>query len=146
MVTIIQIVLAALIGTSVMTLFSYSLAYILDRQFKEPRLLNKLLDRSKFGEGKHISPVFGWFIHYGIGFLFAVAYHYIWKFTFVEPAVLSGSILGFCSGLIGIAGWSLLIKMHSDPPSIDFSKYYIHLMVAHVIFGICATYGYMIVV
>lgn len=140
---VIRIILGALAGTTVMTLFSYYLSYKLGRQFKEPVILNKLYRRLVVrGTALKAIPVIGWIFHYFIGTVFMVLYHFIWRLTAVEPSLLSGSVLGFFSGFIGIAGWSLMFNLHPDPPSVNFRKYYLQLISAHVIFGIGAVIGY----
>lgn len=143
---LIKIVLGAFIGTSIMTIFSYLMSLKLNRQFKEPVLLNMLYARrgARGGSLKAV-PGFGWMFHYFIGTTFVILYHFIWKMTAVDPSFLSGSLLGFLSGFIGIAGWSLMFNLHPDPPLIDFRKYYLQLIAAHLIFGLGAAGGYLLI-
>lgn len=143
--TIFQIILGGFIGTSLMTAFSYYLSNILDRQFKEPKLLYKLLKRSVLFKEKRVPPVSGWLIHYSVGIILIMVYHLVWSFTSLEPSLLTGGILGFFSGIVGIGGWSFVFHMHSNPPSVDLKKFYLQLSVAHVIFGIFGAAGYMII-
>lgn len=140
MVAISQIILGVLVGTSLMTLFSYLMTYEVKEQFREPQLLNELLNRSGFNiKNAWLS---GWLLHYGMGAIFVIVYHFIWQFTAINPSLLSGSIFGFVNGFIGIAGWWTVFYIHKNPPSVDFNDYYIHLIVAHIIFGIGAAVGY----
>lgn len=142
---IVKIIAGAIVGTSFMTAFSYYVSYKLERQFKEPKLLNKLLGRTNlYGRHKRVPPVTGWLIHYSVGLFFIAVYHYFWKFTLVNPSLLSGALLGFANGFIGAAGWGVLFRIHNDPPSIDFSKYYMQLIIAHIIFGLTGAAGYML--
>lgn len=142
---IIRILLAAIIGTSLMTLFSYYASNRWDSPFREPILLNKLLYRSPFYTSKTLPVLPGWLLHYFVGLLFVIAYHYIWISTALEPSILNGLIFGFISGFLGIAGWAVALKIHPDPPFVNSKKYYPHLLAAHVIFGAGAVLGYGLV-
>lgn len=143
MITIAQIILSVLVGTSLMTLFSYLMTYEVKEQFKEPQLLNKLLNRSDIFDIDN-SRFSGWLIHYGMGALFVIVYHFIWKFSPIDPSLLSGAIFGFVSGFIGITGWFFVFRTHHNPPDIDVGDYFTHLIVAHIIFGAGAYAGYVL--
>lgn len=141
--TIFLILSGAVVGTSLMTLYSYIVAGVRDKQFKEPVLLNKLVSRSVIYKGEVMTGgLLGWIIHYSIGFSFVVIYHFVWQWTPIEPSYLHGALLGAVSGLAGILGWKVMFKLNSNPPHIDIKEYYLHLMIAHVIFGLGAVAGY----
>lgn len=139
--TLIQIIFAAITGTSLMTLFSYFLANATGKQFREPVLLSKLIQPSK---GEEVPKVAGWLLHYGVGIIFVISYHFVWFLEIIDTTLLSGSILGFFSGLVAVAGWWGMFYLYPNPPSIDFKWYYVQLIVAHIIFGIGATAGYLL--
>lgn len=141
MTMVIQIVLGILVGTSLMTLFSYFMTYEMKEQFKEPQLLNELLNRSELFAVED-SRIGGWVIHYGMGTVFVTLYHFIWQHYQIDPSLLNGSIFGFVSGFIGIAGWVLVFRSHHNPPAVELSDYFVHLIAAHIIFGIGAAVGY----
>lgn len=140
----VQILTGGIIATSLMTLFSYLAARIMSRQFREPQLLNILIKRSSkipLSPGKK-SPA-GWIIHYSIGWLFVFLFDLIWKFTELEPSLLSGALLGFIFGFIGISGWKIMFYLNPDPPELDFRKFYFQLIIAHIIFGLGASLVYL---
>lgn len=141
MINIVQIALGVLIGTSLMTLFSYIMTYEVKEQFREPQLLNELINRSDIF-GVENSRLAGWFLHYGVGTIFVIIYHFVWKYSLIGPSLSSGTILGFVSGLIGITGWYFVFRIHHNPPAVDIGDYFIHLIVAHIIFGAGAYMGY----
>lgn len=145
METILKIIAGAFIGTSLMTSFSYLLSNILDKQFREPVLINSFLQRHRFFKAESIPAITGWIIHYGMGSIFVLIYHFIWSSTTISPHLLSGSLLGFINGLVGILGWALVFHIHPNPPSIDNFAHYLHLIIAHILFGISATIGYLLV-
>lgn len=139
-----RIAVGTIIGASFMTLFSYLTTYSFDKLFKEPVLLNILLKRAKFVKGRKIHWITGWFIHYGIGVIFVIIYDLLWESTAIDPSYLSGAVFGFFSGLLGITGWSIIFNIHEHQPEIDFAKYYLHLILAHIIFGIGAAIGFLL--
>jgi hypothetical protein len=132
----------ALAGTSVMTAFSYLITNEKNREFREPVLLGILLKKVIPSMSKKNSTIGGWLIHYGVGFLFAAAYHQLWKRTKFNPTAFSGLMLGGINGVIGVAAWRATFKLHPDPPKILYKNYYGHLLLAHLVFGLGTAIGY----
>ncbi len=139
---IVIILLSAFIGTTLMTIFSYFLSYIFKNQFKEPVLLQKLLENSDWvGEGS-LNIIAGWLLHYGAGIGFVIIYYLLWNFAGVQPSFFTGGLLGLASGFLGVGVWWMIFKIHRNPPAINLSAYFLHLVVVHIVFGIGATAGY----
>lgn len=141
--SILTILLSAFIGTTLMTIVSYCLSYILNNQFKEPVLLNTLLKNSVLFREDSINRSAGWFLHYAVGIGFVVIYYLLWNFADVSPTFINGGLLGFISGVFGVCVWWIIFKIHSNPPTINRSGFFLHLIVVHIIFGIGATAGYL---
>lgn len=138
----IRVISGAIIGTSVMTLFSYVVSGITNRQFKEPVLLNQLLRYFRYCKTLKKSSLPGWVLHYLIGTLFLISSNFIWNSTSADPNLKSGALLGLMYGIIGISGWHIIFRLHPNPPSIKLDKYYLHLIVAHIIYGGSAAAGF----
>lgn len=68
-----------------------------------------------------------------------MVYEYLWQRTTIEPTLKSGLILGGLSGLTGILIWKLAFKIHPDSPRIDFKKFYVQLLFAHIVYGVSVT-------
>lgn len=136
------ILISAFSGTTLMTLFSYLLTYILKTQFKEPVLLYKLLKTSAWIEEDSIHVTAGWLLHYAVGIGFVTIYYLLWNFTALQPTFLNGALLGLASGFVGVGVWWIILKIHRTPPPIDRGGFFLHLVVAHIIFGIGATTCY----
>lgn len=140
------VLIPALVATSAMTAFSYIFSAIVKKQFREPELLNTLLMRwSNRFEQLTKGSVVGWVIHYLVGIFFMLVFHLLWEGLEIEATVLSGIILGFAAGILGVIGWNITFWIHPNPPKLDFKQYYVHLIASHVVFGISAliTYTYM---
>ncbi len=140
-----KILLGGIVGTSLMTFFSYLLGRLLKSDFLEPRLLNKLLHRSdSLSLNIKEDSMWGWAIHYLTGFLFSgtMMFYFHWSEKF--PSWGTGAFLGFILGLSGAIGWLITFRVHSSPPKIDLKAFLFQLVVAHVIFGLGATWVFRV--
>lgn len=140
------VLLPAFVATSAMTAFSYAYSAVVNKKFREPELLNILLMRwnDAFIQITKRSIV-GWVIHYLVGVFFMFVFHLIWEGLEIEATVLSGMIMGIAAGILGVIGWNITFWIHPNPPKLDFKQYYVHLIMAHVVFGLSGviTYNYM---
>jgi di/tricarboxylate transporter len=139
-----KIVLAGVVGTTFMTLYSYIISKKEKQEFTEPILLNKLIDGSEnlpdiADEDKHPA---GWLAHYGIGVLFVIAYWIVWRRALRSPGIVKGLLIGAASGIVAIISWKLMFAANDDPPQNDRYKYYRQLFYAHLIFSVFALFGY----
>ncbi|WP_198675235.1 hypothetical protein [Pleomorphovibrio marinus] len=140
--TFLPIIKSGLAGTSAMTLFSYLISVKKKENFREPRVLADLITRLVPAMGKSNAAIEGWGLHYLAGHMFCWCYHTLWKTGRVKPGILSGSLLGAASGLAGILVWKVVFKLHPNPPAKNLKKYFGHLLLAHVVFGVFAGLGY----
>lgn len=132
------IVVASIVATSVMSLFSYLISVSFRELYKEWVLLSYCLTSFSITLSKGTKTLLGWLIHYAIGLLFVVGYHVVWENDIMERTWTSALILGAISGIIGILSWVIIFKISKYVPSIDFQGYYLQLFFAHVIFGLTA--------
>lgn len=130
------------IGTSFMTLFSHLVSESEQEQFREPELLATLIENLHANIKKEYAQSAGWVLHYLVGYMFAMIYQHVWKHTRTKPGFASGLVLGGISGVLAIAVWNTVFRLHPDPPRIDFKKYYIQLFIAHLVFGVTTAMGY----
>lgn len=131
-----KILISAFVGTFMMTAFSYLISYLSSHNFKEPELLNLLTSKEKripFKVKK--KSIFGFIIHYLIGCLFVVCFYLFLEFTGFSYSLITGSGLGFIAGLTGVLGWKIAFKLHKNPVDIPLTKFFIQLVIAHIIFG-----------
>ena len=129
-------------ATSAMTAFSLSAAKIQNQEFREPEILAKLISRSFPNIPKSKTTLAGWFLHYGVGFLFCSLYDRLWRKTPLKPGLLNGALVGAASGLVGILAWKKTLDIHPAPPHLEIDNYFGHLLLAHVIFGTVAVIPY----
>jgi len=140
--TFFQIIVASVLATSAMTLFSYAMSASFRELYKEPVLLTFILTQINLEVSVQTKKYLAWSLHYLIGLLFVIAYHLLWYYNILTISILSTLLLGALSGIIGIIGWVLMFKMADYKPNIDFKGYYIQLFFAHIIFAIVAVTAY----
>lgn len=140
---LLRITIAAFVGTSFMTAFSYSISEARKKQFREPELLNKLVRRFPLpGISPADKAVTGWVLHYAVGILFTAIFDMVWQKSIMKVNTKSGLILGAIFGLFGISAWTLTFKFHPNPPNTDLKEFFKQLFIAHLIFGYFAMLGY----
>ncbi|HSN48714.1 MAG TPA: hypothetical protein VLR29_08135, partial [Flavobacterium sp.] len=137
-----KILVTAIVGTSAMTLFSYLASESKNRNFREPEILGQLINRLPTRCSKESSQIAGWCTHYAVGLAFVVIYDKLWKKKKLEPSVTSGLLLGAASGLVGIGGWKVMFEVHPNPPVIKQKRFFGHLMLAHIVFGVFSAVTY----
>lgn len=138
-----KILFPTLLGTTAMTAFSYLVSKKKKRNFKEPKVLAQMFERLPGGpDDDDGATAAGFGAHYLAGLLFAVPYVYLWEKEILQPDLPTGAALGAASGLAGIAGWELMFKLHPSPPPKNKKRYFGHLMLAHIVFGVFSAAGY----
>jgi hypothetical protein len=130
---------AATAGTTMMTLFSYIVSLVANKNFSEPEHLTTMLYRLAPGMSKKQARVSGWGAHYVVGLLFVLVYRELWKTGRIKRSVRNGLILGALSGALAVLVWKGTLKAHPLPPWLDYTNYYIQLVPAHIVFAVCAT-------
>ena len=139
-----KIIIAGIVGTTAMTLYSYIISRKERQQYVEPVLLNKLIDGSENLpdiEDKKAHPA-GWLAHYGIGILFVIAYSIVWRHALKSPGPVKALIIGALSGVIAIGAWKSMFAANANPPHNNRYGYYKQLFYAHLIFSALALAGY----
>lgn len=137
MILLSQILTTSILATLAMTAFSYLFSYMVKGNHKEPQLLNYLLDKLPNNNSAICREhVYGWLIHFSIGFLFVAAFELLRFYFNISLSLVIGTIFGFIAGLIGISGWSIFFALHPNPPKNNKLLYFTQLIFAHIIFGI----------
>ena len=95
------ILIASIVGTTFMTLFSYIISKIFNKLYKEPVLLHYLLRFMKTDISEQMIRIFGRIIHYMIGLAFVIIYDILWR-NHIQIFWMSALIFGTLSGILGI--------------------------------------------
>jgi hypothetical protein len=139
-----KIIIAGIVGTSFMTLYSYLRAKKEKQEYVEPVLINKLIAHSENLpeiQDNDSHPA-GWGLHYATGVAFMAVYYLLWKKVLKAPTLSRIMLAGTTSGIVGIAVWKLLFTQHDNPPHNYRYGYYKQLLIAHIVFSLVgiATY------
>jgi hypothetical protein len=130
---------AWIVSVLAMTFFSIIISKILKMELREHYLLAHLMHSiKKETRERHPNILKGWVLHFAVGLFFLAFYELLWKITHLERTFLWALIFGIGMGFLGIAGWKLLFKIHPKPPNINYTVYYIQLVIAHIIFSLAA--------
>lgn len=130
------VLIASLVATTVMTLFSYIVAHLKKTNFKEPELLNELWNNSQLPIYPSKESVVGWVCHYMMGIFFGLIFFVIFTYTSLDFSILNYILFGIAAGIMGILGWQFLFWINPNPPDIQINHFFIHLIIAHMIFGV----------
>jgi hypothetical protein len=139
-----KILSSGIIGTSAMTIFSYLVSELMSENFREPEIMTTLI-KNLLLTAKQYSPYLAWSLHYIIGFSFVLIYVRLWDNNKLKPNIETGLFLGAVTGIVGIIGWYFTLKIHPNPPIINLKHFFILLFFAHIVFGIFAVIGYVLV-
>lgn len=143
MKTLSKIVIAGIAGTTFMTLYSYYRSNKEGQQYREPVLLNKLINRSHALPNKiNDNHPAGWVTHYAIGVLFVAAYYLFWKKSLHYPTPVRTAIIGSVSGVVAVIAWKVMFITNPNPPANNRMGYYRVLFVAHIVFSAFALAAY----
>ncbi|SDF51098.1 hypothetical protein [Cellulophaga baltica] len=130
-------ILALFTSVGAMTMFSLIMSVISNCEFRENILLSKLMSGHSLNEKESLKYVIlGWLAHFFLGGFFLVIYTYLWYNTALLQHALGSILFGIIIGILGILGWTMLFKMASNPPQINYKIYYMQLIVAHIHFSL----------
>lgn len=139
-----DVLISGISGTTFMTLFSYLVSELDGENFSESERLGQLAKRLLPMLSKDGKQITGWAAHYLVGLLFALVYVELWSRRKIKLSIKRNLLLGGISGIIAVAIWKATFKMHPMPPAMNFNKYYLQLIPAHVVFAVFAGIGYQV--
>ena len=129
-----NILLPAIAGTSLMTVFSYVIAELEDKNFSEPELLAHIEKRLLKAPKKIALPA-GWVTHYGVGVIITLFFYLVRQNTNLKPVFKGSFALGALGGLSAIMAWKLALKVLPRRSDNFYKKFYSQLFVAHFVFA-----------
>ncbi|RAV28632.1 hypothetical protein [Sinomicrobium soli] len=132
-----ELILTGIVSTSVMTLFSYVYARLRFSVFKEPELLNILIRNSSkipFTPGRN--SALGWVLHYTIGMIFVWIFDLLLQAGLITFSMAISVVYGISIGVIGVFAWLLMFALSNNPPRIRYGEFFVHLLLAHLLFAV----------
>ncbi|SDR82099.1 hypothetical protein [Christiangramia echinicola] len=135
---LLKVIFAAILGTILMTAFSYIVSRVRSQQFREPKLLNMILRRSTYEMNPSNNSILGWVVHFSIGVILMTLF-YIFHITFSFSISLTSILIyGISAGILSIICWHLMFMLTPNSPDIALKEYYIQLLFAHMLFALGA--------
>lgn len=135
---LLKVILAGVLGTVMMTAFSYVVSRMKSQQFREPKLLNMILRRSTYDMNPSNNSILGWVVHFSIGVILMTLF-YILHLTFsFNISAISILLYGISAGILSILSWHLMFILNPDSADIVLSEFYLQLLIAHVLFAMGA--------
>ncbi|TRO64388.1 hypothetical protein [Christiangramia sabulilitoris] len=133
---LLKVILAGILGTLLMTAFSYLIPRLRAKQFREPQLLNMILRRSTSDSmNPSNNSLIGWVVHFSIGIiLMTLFYMFHLIFTF-KISFFSIFIYGIFAGSLSILSWYLMFSLSNNPAEITMKEFYFQLLIAHILFA-----------
>lgn len=129
-------------GTLVMTAGSELMSFIANENFSEPEHLETMISRLAPPLSKHAKKIAGWGAHFAMGLVFASIYVELWETKKVKHNLKNALILGALSGLIGLFIWKATFKVHPLPPWLNYDRFYLQRIPAHIVFAVGAMLAY----
>lgn len=146
---ILKIIIAGILGTAVMTLFTYVLAFITKHRFKVVKILGTMLTfQTTPNKGLSHRPsaiIVGTIAHYFVGIVFSFAYAWLWSKELVDENFFQVVILGFVTGIFAVMIWRIFIAIHPNPPDLPLQSYLSAILAGHIFFAIGVFVTYFLV-
>jgi len=140
--------LTGLTGTTIMTLFVLAIHRASRYQLNVIRILGTMLTGSTGPNGECAANpavyVTGTIVHYLVGFFFAFIYVFLWNNEMISRDWITTGVIGFITGLVGIAVWRLYFFVYSQPPAVELRWYLPCILFAHVVFAWGAQWAYQL--
>lgn len=138
------LLIATLLSTTAMTLFSYAVSAAFRDLYKEPVLLDYLMHRYRIRIGEREKTVAAWLLHYFLGLVFVIGYLIPLQLGYYRNSWVSGIVFGILIGLIGIVGWKIMFRLAGRTPIANPTLYYVQLFLAHIVFGLTTVVSFYI--
>ncbi|QYA24538.1 hypothetical protein G3I01_03115 [Gramella sp. MT6] len=136
---LLKVILAGILGTILMTGFSYVLARLKDQEFREPRLLNMILRRSTYDKvNPSNNSILGWVVHFSIGIILMTLFyiiHLIFSFSISFTSIL---VYGVFAGILSILSWHLMFVISPNSENVQLKEFYVQILIAHILFAMGA--------
>lgn len=136
---LLKVILAGILGTILMTGFSYILARLKDQEFREPRLLNMILRRSTYDKvNPSNNSILGWVVHFSIGIILMTLFYIIHLIFSFSISFMSILVYGVFAGILSILSWHLMFIISPNSENVELKEFYVQILIAHVLFALGA--------
>jgi hypothetical protein len=128
-----KIFIISVVGTTLMTLFSYWLSWLFKDNFREPQLLALFISNILPHLTGWLSSTLSWTIHYVAGYSWAIVYFLMARQLFGKTSLPVSILMGGIFGIIASYAWLCCFSVIENAPDISYGFYYLQLILGHVI-------------
>jgi hypothetical protein len=133
-------VFSGIIGTAIMSLFTFASFYLMKRHYYVVRTLGLILNYGKharsFQRPTTTYYLLAAFLHYAIGIFFAYVYVWALREGFMELSLMQTVLYGILIGFIGISGWNILLMTHHYPLRYSLKVYFTIIWLGHILLAL----------
>ncbi|WP_207420109.1 hypothetical protein [Desertivirga brevis] len=129
--------LTSTVATSIMTAFSYLISSLKKENYREPELLAGIVDHLVVKDKRQQRlTADGWLIHYTMGAVWSPIQLYVLKHKDTKANYVHAAAFGVFGGITGSIIWELSFRAACYRPKINKRAFYLHLVLAHVVYSI----------
>jgi len=137
--------LAGILGTAAMTIFTAVSFRLLKKPFHVVRILANMMrfePTTVTDKPPLVTYAMANLLHYGIGVGFAFGYHRLVAEGILGPNILYALLFGAFVGALGIIGWRIFFAVHPSPPAVSFKHYLPVIWLGHLLLAVVMFYMY----
>ncbi len=143
---LLDIIIAGMVGTALMTAFMYAMTFVTQRVMKVVKILGTMLTFRTTPDGRLSDSrgaiAVGLIAHYAVGVVFMLVYYWLWTLGIGRPDLRTSLLFGVVSGVVAIGIWYAFFAIHPRPPAISLPPYLFTLALAHIVFAVAAIETY----
>ncbi len=129
--------LPGIIGTIVMTIYVYTLAWLANRNWRVVHVLLAILRRRSYTRSAHnLRLASAAALHSAIGVIFAMIYDWLLQRGFIQANIQSATVYGLLTGMLAMLVWRLVFVFRYEPPDVQPGSYSLVVGSAHIPFSI----------
>lgn len=131
-----EAILAGIIGTSVMTVYVYLIAWITGARLGVIHILASVLNERPGIDYSTKHLIVAGFVHYLIGVLFALTYLQLVVLEVASIATVSAIIYGLLIGSLAVLVWRLTFALRGKPAEVPLKTYLLSIGSGHIVFSL----------
>lgn len=134
--TNLNVIVAGIVATAVMTIFTELFFPLLKRNYHVVRILANMIRLqpvTPMNEKPQPQMIVAGVVHYAIGILFAFLYRSFVMWVPDWSPSLQAFVFGILIAVVAIGGWRLFFDLHPGPPPVSLTDYLGVIAIGHLL-------------